>query len=57
MPDHTGPGRSSVAAVLFTDLVESTALMARIGDAPFDALRGEHMARLARAIEGKAATS
>ena len=52
MPDHTGPGRSSVAAVLFTDLVESTALMARIGDASFDALRSEHMARLTRAIEG-----
>jgi class 3 adenylate cyclase/tetratricopeptide (TPR) repeat protein len=40
-----------MAAVLFTDLVESTALMARLGDASFDELRGEHMARLARAVE------
>ncbi|HEV3363540.1 MAG TPA: AAA family ATPase [Acidimicrobiia bacterium] len=51
MPDRTGAAQSSMAAVLFTDLVESTALMARVGDASFDELRGEHMTRLARAVE------
>ena len=51
MPDLPGPGRSSVAAVLFTDLVDSTALMARMGDASFDALRREHTARLAAVVE------
>lgn len=56
MPDLLGPGRSSVAAVLFTDLVESTALMARIGDAPFEALRREHLARLAAAVERQGGT-
>jgi len=56
VPDHTGAGHSSMAAVLFTDLVESTALMARIGDASFDALRSEHFAKLARAVERQGGT-
>ena len=37
---------SGVLAVLFTDLVGSTELMVRLGDAAFDELRGEHFARL-----------
>jgi class 3 adenylate cyclase/tetratricopeptide (TPR) repeat protein len=45
-----------MAAVLFTDLVESTALMARLGDASFEALRREHIARLASAVEQKGGT-
>src|SRR5438445_2328292 len=39
-----------VACVLFTDLVGSTELMARLGDATFDGLRGEHFARLREAV-------
>jgi class 3 adenylate cyclase len=38
--------------VVFTDLIGSTELMARMGDAAFDALRGEHFARLREAIAG-----
>jgi class 3 adenylate cyclase len=36
--------------VLFIDLVGSSELMARMDDAAFDALRGEHFARLREAI-------
>jgi class 3 adenylate cyclase/tetratricopeptide (TPR) repeat protein len=36
--------------VLFTDLVGSTELMARLGDAAFDRLRGEHFDRLRGAV-------
>jgi class 3 adenylate cyclase/tetratricopeptide (TPR) repeat protein len=42
---------SSVAAVLFTDLVGSTELMARLGDAAFDALRGKHFACLGTVVK------
>ncbi len=35
-----------MAAVLFTDLVGSTELMARVGEEVFDALRREHFTRL-----------
>ena len=40
-----------MACVLFTDLVGSTELMGRLGDAAFDELRGGHFARLRRAVE------
>jgi hypothetical protein len=44
-------GRASgVLAVLFTDLVGSTELMVRLGDAAFDELRGEHFARLREVV-------
>jgi class 3 adenylate cyclase len=44
-------GRTSgTATVLFTDLVGSTELMSRLGDAAFDDLRGEHFARLREAM-------
>ena len=44
-------GRTSgTATVLFTDLVGSTELMARLGDTAFDELRGEHFARLRKAM-------
>jgi class 3 adenylate cyclase len=36
--------------VVFTDLIGSTELMARLGDADFNALRGEHFARHREAI-------
>jgi class 3 adenylate cyclase len=39
-----------VACVLFTDLVGSTELMARLGDAAFDAVRAEHFACLREAL-------
>ncbi|MGH8973952.1 MAG: ATP-binding protein, partial [Acidimicrobiia bacterium] len=38
-----------VVCVLFTDLVGSTELMSRLGDVAFDALRGEHFARMREA--------
>jgi class 3 adenylate cyclase len=41
---------SGVACVLFTDLVGSTELMGRLGDARFDALRAEHFACLRQAV-------
>ncbi len=41
---------SGVLAVLFTDLVGSTELMVRLGDAAFDELRGEHFARLREVV-------
>ncbi|MGH8972787.1 MAG: ATP-binding protein, partial [Acidimicrobiia bacterium] len=44
-----GPS-SGTATVLFTDLVGSTELMARLGDVAFDALRGEHFDRLREAV-------
>jgi class 3 adenylate cyclase len=40
----------AVACVLFTDLVGSTELMTRLGDAAFDALRTEHFHRLRQAV-------
>jgi class 3 adenylate cyclase len=40
-----------MACVLFTDLVGSTQLMARLGDAAFDDLRGKHFAHLRGALE------
>ena len=40
-----------VACVLFTDLVDSTGLMSRLGDATFDRLRSEHFAQLRRVVE------
>jgi class 3 adenylate cyclase len=40
-----------VACVLFTDLVDSTELMAQLGDAAFDRLRTEHFAQLRRVVE------
>ena len=40
-----------MACVLFTDLVGSTELMGRLGDAAFDGLRDEHFARLRGGIE------
>lgn len=44
-------GRTSgTATVLFTDLVGSTELMTRLGDAAFDDLRGEHFAGLRNAM-------
>jgi class 3 adenylate cyclase/tetratricopeptide (TPR) repeat protein len=41
---------SGTATVLFTDLVGSTELMAQLGDAVFDDLRGEHFIRLREAF-------
>jgi class 3 adenylate cyclase len=46
----TGGTTSGTATVLFTDLVGSTELMARLGDVAFDALRGEHFAGLREAL-------
>ncbi len=40
-----------MACVLFTDLVGSTELMARLGDTAFDDLRDEHFTRLRSAVE------
>ncbi len=40
----------AVACVLFTDLVGSTELMARLGDVAFDQLRNEHFSGLRQAI-------
>ena len=39
-----------MAAVLFTDLVASTELLARLGEAAFDGLRRAHFASLREAI-------
>ncbi len=39
-----------VACVMFTDLVGSTELMARLGDTAFDAVRAEHFSRLTAAL-------
>jgi class 3 adenylate cyclase/tetratricopeptide (TPR) repeat protein len=39
------------AAILFTDLVESTALASSLGDAAYDELRRAHFAALRRAID------
>jgi class 3 adenylate cyclase/tetratricopeptide (TPR) repeat protein len=47
----TPPAGSRVAAVLFTDLVGSTELMARLGDASFDGLRGKHFACLGQVVK------
>jgi len=41
---------SSMGAVLFTDLVGSTELMARLGDTAFDRFRSEHFAILREAV-------
>jgi class 3 adenylate cyclase/DNA polymerase III delta prime subunit len=41
---------SGVACVLFTDLVGSTELMSRLGDAGFDTLRAEHFTGLRQAL-------
>ncbi|MCA1844909.1 MAG: AAA family ATPase, partial [Actinobacteria bacterium] len=41
---------SGVLAVLFTDLVGSTDLMVRLGDAAFDEFRAEHFTRLREVI-------
>ena len=41
---------SGVACVLFTDLVGSTELMSRLGDAGFDAVRAEHFDCLRQAL-------
>ncbi len=45
-----GGRASGTATVLFTDLVGSTELMARLGDAAFDDLRSEHFSRLREAM-------
>ncbi|MGH8973161.1 MAG: AAA family ATPase [Acidimicrobiia bacterium] len=45
-----GERTSGTATVLFTDLVGSTELMARLGDTVFDDLRSEHFDRLRRAM-------
>ena len=41
---------TSMGAVLFTDLVGSTELMARLGDTAFDGFRSEHFAALREAV-------
>ncbi len=41
---------SGIATVLFTDLVGSTELMARVGDAAFDRMRAVHFEMLRKAI-------
>ena len=46
----TGRRASGVLAVLFTDLVGSTDLMVRLGDAAFDELRRDHFARLREVV-------
>src|SRR4029077_16068757 len=43
-------GRGRMAAVLFTDLVGSTELLSRLGEAAFDGLRRAHFAALRDAI-------
>jgi class 3 adenylate cyclase len=46
----TTGGRGRTAAVLFTDLVGSTELLSRLGEAAFDGLRRAHFAALREAI-------
>jgi class 3 adenylate cyclase/tetratricopeptide (TPR) repeat protein len=48
--------RSSTLTVLFTDLVASTALMATLGEVPYDELRRQHFSGLAGAIAGARGT-
>lgn len=45
-------GTSATVTVLFTDLVGSTELMGRLGDADFDRLRGEHFDHVRGALAG-----
>jgi class 3 adenylate cyclase/tetratricopeptide (TPR) repeat protein len=45
-----GERRSATATVLFTDLVGSTELLARLGDAAFDELRRSHFATLRQTV-------
>jgi class 3 adenylate cyclase/tetratricopeptide (TPR) repeat protein len=47
---------SGVACVLFTDLVGSTELMARLGDVAFDVVRTEHFAWLRQAVAAAGGT-
>jgi len=42
---------TEMVTVLFTDLVESTALMARVGPEQAEALRVEHFALLRAAVD------
>ena len=47
----TMAGRGRMAAVLFTDLVGSTELLSRLGEAGYDGLRRSHFAELREAIK------
>ncbi len=46
-----------MACVLFTDLVGSTELMARLGDAAFDRLRDEHFRLVAQSVAARGGTA
>ncbi len=46
-----------MACVLFTDLVGSTELMARLGDAAFDELRNQHFALVQEAVSARGGTA
>jgi class 3 adenylate cyclase/tetratricopeptide (TPR) repeat protein len=46
-----GQRARGTATILFTDLAESTKLMARLGDEEFDALRSTHFAGLTEVVE------
>ncbi|MGH9004093.1 MAG: AAA family ATPase, partial [Acidimicrobiia bacterium] len=46
-----------MACVLFTDLVGSTELMTRLGDAAFDRLREQHFGLVGRAVAGRGGTA
>ena len=53
MQRHRGDG---MAAVLFTDLANSTELLSRLGEASFDGLRRAHFAALRKPLEGAGGT-
>ena len=50
LPDVRQERRSGMMSVLFTDLVGSTDLMARLGEVAFDDLRRAHFATLRKAL-------
>ena len=47
-----GERATGTATVLFTDLADSTGLMARLGDERFDAVRTDHFAGLGAVVAG-----
>jgi class 3 adenylate cyclase/tetratricopeptide (TPR) repeat protein len=52
----SGGERTSTLTVLFTDLVGSTALMAMLGEVPFNELRRQHFSQLAGAVAADGGT-
>src|SRR2546428_1173075 len=50
MSDGLGPGRAETVTVMFTDMVGSTELSARLGPEPAEALRQTHSQQLRKAV-------